>query len=437
MDNAPAPRKEAGAGALFEVQTVRSYVTQARNEHYIMRLKYQSFAGIALTLLAVGGFSGCGQDPQAQQRPAPPPPAVTVAAPIERTIVDQDEYVGRFVAVDAVEVRARVSGYLDKIHFKDGQMVKEGDLLFTIDKRPFQTALDQARATLQRARAELAFAEGDLERASQLVRDKTITQQTFDQRTQVKRVAEANVAAQEAAVRQAELDLQFTDLRAPVSGRIGDRRVSVGNLVTGGTSGTTTLLATIVSTDPIRFEFTFDEASYLRYERLAANGDVSAKRNDIAARGGSTPVRLKLIDESDFIHVGRMDFIDNVIDRSTGTIRGRAVFANAQGIFTPGMFARVQVPGSAPYTALLIPDRAIGSEQARKFVYVVRPDDTVVQKYVQLGQLSEGDRVIKSGLEPSDRVIVEGLMRARPGLKVNPQVAPAPASAAAGTAAQR
>ena len=262
----------------------------------MMRLKYRSFglppAALALTVLAA-----CGQNPQPQQA-APPPPAVTVASPVQRTIADHDEYVGRFVAIDAVEIRARVSGYLDKIHFKDGQMVKEGELLFTIDKRPFQTTLDQAKATLQKARAELAFAEGDLERAAQLVRDKTITQQTFDQRTQVKKVAEANVAAQEAAVRQAELDLQFTDLRAPVSGRIGDRRVSIGNLVTGGAGGTTTLLATIVSTDPIRFEFTFDEASYLRYERIAANGGVAAKKDDIAARGGSTLVRLKLIDEN-------------------------------------------------------------------------------------------------------------------------------------------
>lgn len=400
----------------------------------MIRPKYWRSAGIAVAVFAIaGGLAGCGENAQ-QQKSAPPPPAVTVAAPIQRSITDFDEYVGRFVAIDSVEVRARVSGYLDKIDFKDGQMVKEGDLLFTIDKRPFQTALDQAKATLEKARAELAFAQGDLDRAAQLVKDKTITVQTFDQRTQVKRVAEANVAAQEAAVRQAELDLQFTDLRAPVSGRIGDRRVSVGNLVTGGTSGNTTLLATIVSTDPMRFEFTFDEASYLRYERLAANGDANARRDDIAARGGSTVVRLKLIDEKDFSHVGRMDFVDNVIDRSTGTIRGRAVFANANGIFTPGMFARLQVPGSAPYTALLIPDTAIGSEQARKFVYVVRPDNTVAQKYVELGQLSDGNRVIKSGLEPTDRVIVEGLMRARPGIKVTPQAAPAPASAPAGTA---
>jgi len=400
----------------------------------MIRQKYR-VSGSALVLVVCALVAGCGQQQPQQQQAAPPPPAVTVATPNERTITDHDEYVGRFVAVDAVEIRARVSGYLDKIHFKDGQMVKEGDLLFTIDKRPFQTALDQAKAQLERARAELAFAQGDLDRASQLVRDKTITQQTFDQRTQVKRVAEANVAAQEAAVRQAQLDLEFTDLRAPVSGRIGDRRVSIGNLVTGGTTGNTTLLATIVSTDPIRFEFTFDEASYLRYERLAAKGNVNTSRDDLAARGGSSVVRLRLIDEKDFVHVGRMDFVDNVIDRSTGTIRGRAVFANAQGLFTPGMFARVQVPGSAPYTALLVPDTAIGSEQARKFVYVVRPDNTVVQKYVELGQLAEGERVIKSGLEATDRVIVEGLMRARPGIKVTPQVAPGPASA--GTTARK
>jgi len=400
-------------------------------EPQMIRRKYRLSVSIASAVIVAAALSGCGQNPQ--QQSAPPPPAVTVAAPIERTITDHDEYVGRFVAVDSVEIRARVSGYLDKIDFKDGQMVKEGDLLFTIDKRPFQTALDQAKATLEKARAELAFAQGDLDRAAQLVKDKTITVQTFDQRTQVKRVAEANVSAQEAAVRQAELDLQFTDLRAPVSGRIGDRRVSVGNLVTGGTSGNTTLLATIVSTDPIRFEFTFDEGSYLRYERLAANGNVNAARDGIAVRGGSSLVRLKLIDEKDFSNIGRMDFIDNVIERATGTIRARAVFANAAGILTPGMFARIQVPGSAPYTALLIPDTAIGSEQARKFVYVVKPDDTVAQKYVELGQLSDGDRVIKSGLEPTDRVIVEGLMRARPGMKVNPQAAPAPAPAS-GTA---
>ena len=208
---------------------------------------------------------------KSQTKAAPPPPTVTVARPVTKTVVDQDEYVGRFVAVDAVEVRARVSGYLEEIHFQDGQLVNKGDLLFTVDRRPFENAC-AGQASLAQAKANLAFAEADLARGQSLVGGSTITQQTFDQRTQAKRVAQANVSAQEAAVRQAELDLEFTELRAPVSGRIGDRRVSPGNLVTGGTTGTTTLLATITSIDPIRFEFTMDETSYLRYMRTAETG---------------------------------------------------------------------------------------------------------------------------------------------------------------------
>ncbi|MGA9082523.1 MAG: efflux RND transporter periplasmic adaptor subunit, partial [Pseudolabrys sp.] len=204
--------------------------------------------------------------------------------------------------------------------------------------------------------------------------------------------------------------------RAPVNGRIGDRRVSPGNLVTGGTGGNTTLLATIVSIDPIYFEFTFDEASYLRYERLARTGQ------DIASRNASVQVALKLIDENDFNHEGRMNFVDNVIDRSTGTIRGRAVFANPNEVFTPGMFARVRVPGSPPYEALLVPDAAIGTEQARRFVMVVDAQDTARPKYVTLGQLtSDNLRVIKDGIGPDDRVVVSGLMQARPGQKVRPE----------------
>jgi RND family efflux transporter MFP subunit len=382
-------------------------------------------AALAVAALVL---AGCGQGQQPARAPAPPP-TVTVANPVKRVIVDHDEYVGRFVAVDAVEIRARVSGYLDKIHFTDGQAVNQGDLLVTIDRRPFQTALDQARANLAQAKANLAFTESDLGRAQQLVRDRTITEQTFDQRTQAKRVAEASVAANEAAVRQAELDMQFTELRAPVSGRIGDRRVSPGNLVTGGT-GTTTMLATIVSTAPIRFEFTFDEASLLRYERL------SKQSKEGEAWGAATPVMLMLIDEKDFSHRGRMDFVDNVIDRSSGTIRARAVFPNAEGLFTPGMFARVQVPGSLPYEALLVPDAAIGTEQARKYLLVVGDDNVVKQQYVTLGQVEGAMRVIKSGLAADDRVVVNGLMRARPGGKVTPQEQGAAPSAGAGSQAK-
>jgi RND family efflux transporter MFP subunit len=377
---------------------------------------------LALALLV----AACGDG---VKQAAPPPPAVTVAHPVRQKVSDFDEYVGRFVAVNSVEVRARVSGYLENVHFTDGQNVKEGDLLFTIDKRPFQNSLDQARAQLAQAKANLAYAEADLVRGQQLVRDKTITDQTFEQRQQAKRTAEATVQANEAMVRQAELDLQFTELRAPVAGRIGDRRISPGNLITGGLAGNTSLLATIVSGDPIRFEFTFDEGSFLRYERIARSG------TDVASRGASVPVMLKLLDEKDFGHRGRMDFIDNVIDRGTGTIRGRAVFRNLDGIFTPGMFARVQVPASPPHEALLVPDAAIGTEQVRKFVYVVGPDNTVSQKFLVLGQLSDQLRVVKEGLHPEDRVIVNGMVRAKPGAKVTPEGPGAPPAGKAPAAA--
>jgi multidrug efflux system membrane fusion protein len=375
----------------------------------------RSIVALSLATLVVG----CGDS--AQKQAAPPPPSVTVAKPVKRTVSDFDEYVGRFVAVNSVEVRARVSGYLESIHFKDGQTVKQGDLLFTIDKRPFQNAVDQARANLNAAKSNLAFTEADFTRGQQLVRDKTITDQTFEQRGQAYRNSQASVAGAEAALRTSELDLEFTELRAPVNGRIGDRRVSQGNLVTGGTGGNTTLLATIVSTDPIRFEFTFDEASYLRYERLAKSAPAN---DDIASRGtgSGTRVSLKLIDEKDFSHEGSMDFVDNVIDRATGTIRGRAVFANPNGVLTVGMFARVRVPASPPYEALLVPDVAIGTEQARRFVTTVNAENVVTPKYVTLGQvLPDGLRVIKDGLGPDDRVIVNGLLRARPGQKVTPQ----------------
>src|SRR5262252_7103346 len=241
------------------------------------------------SLLASSLLAGCGEAPK---QAAPPAPAVTVAKPVQRTIVDQDEYVGRFVAVDMVEIRARVSGYLEKVHFRDGQTVKQGDLLFSIDKRPFQNALTQAKANLALAKSNVTFTEADYQRAQQLLRDRTISEQVFDQRAQAFRNAQASVNANEALVKQAELDLEFTELRAPVAGRIGDRRVTEGNLVTGGTAGNTTLLATIVSMDPIRLEFTFDESAYLRYERLSSDG------KDMTGRGGNVLVALKLIDES-------------------------------------------------------------------------------------------------------------------------------------------
>ena len=371
----------------------------------------RTLAAVAIAWASL--LASCGE---AQKQAAPPPPKVTVAKPIKRTIVDQDEYVGRFVPVDVVEIRARVSGYLDQIHFTDGQIVKQGELLFTIDQRPYQNTLEQARANLETAKSNLAFTQSDLARGQQLVRERTISEQIYEQRSQAFRNAKASVAANEAMVRQAELDLEYTELRAPITGRIGDRRVTQGNLVMGGTGGTT-LLATIVSIDPIRFEFTFDEGALLRYQRLATG------RGEVAGLGG-TPVRIKLLDETEFSHPGRVDFVDNVIDRASGTIRGRAQFSNADGLFTPGMFARVQVSASAPYQALMLPDAAIATEQARKFVYVIDQDNIARLRYVTLGQAVDDLRVIKDGLTDGDRVVINGLMRVRQGQKVTPEEQP-------------
>jgi RND family efflux transporter MFP subunit len=371
-----------------------------------------------LTILGLGLaiLSACSDTGKAPAPAAPPPPAVTVAKPQIRQVVDEDEYVGRFVAQNSVEIRARVSGYLEQVHFKDGAYIKQGDLLFSIDPRPFRNTLDQARANLEQARSNAVFAESDFGRAQLLAREKTITDQALDQRAQSLRNALAAVAANEALVRQAELDLQFTELRAPIDGRIGDRRVSPGNLVTGGTTGNTTLLTSIVSLDPIRFEFTFDEAAFLRYKRIRPQATDATAQPTVA-------VQLKLIDDKSFSHQGAIDFIDNVIDRSSGTMRGRAIFDNKRDLFTPGMFGRLKVSGSLPYQAFLIPDAAIGTEQIRKFVYVVGADDVVTMKYVVPGPMSDGLRVIKEGLAAEDRVVVNGLMRVRQGAKVTPSEA--------------
>jgi len=375
----------------------------------------KSVSRLMVLLLLAAALAACGETQSQPKAAVPAPPVVTIAKPVRKMIADQDEYVGRFVAVESVEVRARVPGYLAGIHFQDGQMVKAGDLLFTIDRRPFQISLAQTQASLAQAKATLAFAESDLARAQGLAIGTVITQQTFDQRTQAKRIAEASVAAQQAAERQATLNLEFTELRAPVSGRIGDRRVSIGNLVTGGTSGNTSLLATIESIDPIRFEFTLDEASYLRYGQFTEDSVRAANR------GLTLPVKLKLLDELAFSHEGKIDFIDNAIDRSSSTIRARAVFANRDGRFTPGMFARVRTAAAPPKNELLVPDAAIGAEQVRKFVLVVDAENVARPKYVTLGPVVDGLRVITQGLTPDDNVIINGLMRTRSGGKVTPQ----------------
>ncbi len=366
------------------------------------------FAGILILTLG-----GCNQR-QSQIRAAPPPPAVSIANPLAKEVVEWDEYTGRFDAIDIVEVRARISGFLDEVKFTDGAIVKKGDLLFVIDPRPFQRILDRDRASLQGARVQLEFAEKDLDRAKPLVANATISQQVFDQRTQAVRTAQANVLSAEASVRSSELDVEFTRIVSPVTGRISRKLVSEGNYLTGG-SGSGTLLTTIVSIDPVYFYFDVSEADFLKYQRL---GSIAIQSN---TRLSEIPVELALQTDEGFPYTGRMSFIDNRIDPNTGSLRVRAVFENPHQLFQPGLFARVRLAGSTKFNAILLPDVAVATDQSNRFVFVVAEDGTVSSKPVVLGPVIDGLRVIRSGVSVADWVIVNGVQRARSGIKVKPE----------------
>jgi len=367
---------------------------------------------ILLSSLFVSAVMLAGCDKPAATA-APPPPPVTVASPLQKSITEWDEYTGRFQAVETVEVRARVSGFIDSIRFNEGQMVKEGDLLFVIDQRPYQIAVEQAKADVERAKAKLEIASLDVQRATPLVRSQALTEREFDTRKSTERDAGGQVASAEATVRQAQLNLEWTEVRAPTTGRVSDRRVDRGNLITGGQTGAT-LLTVIVSIDPIHFVFDGAEADFLRYLRLAAAGARPSSR-DV-----QNPVSVRLADEADFGHHGRMDFVDNALNAKTGTIRGRAVFENKDGLLTPGFFGRLRLFGGE-HDTLLVPDAAVASDQSRKIVFTVANDGTVGTKLVELGPIVDGLRVIRSGLTPTDRIVIDGLQRARPGQKVKPE----------------
>ena len=363
-----------------------------------------------ILLLAGDLLAGCGDKPPAV---AAAPPPVTVARPLQKKITEWDEYTGRFTAVNTVEIRARVSGYIDSIHFKDGQAVKQGDLLLVIDPRPYRLAVEQAKADVERANAKLEIASLDVQRATPLIQNQTLTGREFDTRKSAQRDATGQVASAEATLKQAALNLEWTEVRAPISGRISDRRVDAGNLVTGGPSGAT-LLTVVVSQDPIHFIFDGSEADFIHYLRLAAAGTRPSSR-DV-----QNPVSVRLADETDYQHEGRMDFVDNAVNPKTGTIRGRAIFDNKDGLLTPGFFGRLRLFGGE-HDALLIPDTAIASDQSRKIVFTVADDGTVGTKLVELGPIVDGLRVIRSGLAPTDRIVIDGLQRARPGQKVKPE----------------
>jgi RND family efflux transporter MFP subunit len=372
-----------------------------------MRLKRSaSLSGVLAAFLAV--LSACSSEKAA----APPPPAVTVAVPLMREVVDWDDYVGRFEAIESVEVKPRASGYLQAVHFRDGDFVRAGQLLFTIDRRPAQARLDQARAQLARAEATLVNARTELARSRTLAADRAASVEEVEQRTAAVRAGQADVAAARANMRSQSLDLGFTRVLAPISGRISDRRVDPGNAVTADE----TVLTTIVSTAPLHFAFDGSEALLLRYQRQ--NG----------GRPGSE-VRIRLQDEGQYAHAGRLDFVDASINAGAGTIRARAIVPNPDGFLRPGMMGHLRLAATPPYRALLVPDAAIVTDAARRVVYVVDRQNKVAVRPVQLGPLTGNLRVIRGGLGPRERVIINGLQRAMPGQPVQPRQGRIPAPA--------
>jgi RND family efflux transporter MFP subunit len=369
-------------------------------------------------------LAACG----AQAPSAPPPPKVTVVQPVVREIMEWDEYTARLDAVDSVEVRPRVSGYLQSIHFQDGSTVKKGDLLFSIDPRPYDAAFRRTQADAEMAKSRLELARKNFARAGHLLASHAISQEESDIRQSNVRQAEAALEEAQAAVDAAKLDVEFTQVRAPVAGRVGRKLVTEGNLINGGVGTQGTLLTTIVSLDPIYAYFDADEGSVLKYSRLARTGQRPSSRDH------RNPVRLALADETGFPREGVMDFVDNQVDRGTGTVVARAVLPNPDLSLLPGLFARLQLPGSGLYRATLLPDEAVGSDQSQKFVFVVDGEGTAQYRAVTVGPLVDGLRVVREGLTPEDRVVVRGLQRVKPGVKVDAQTESIPSTPLANAA---
>jgi RND family efflux transporter MFP subunit len=377
----------------------------------VLMRSLRPFAGFILAVLVLPLIG-----PAAAQGTGGAPPQVTVAKPIVKDIMEWDEFIGRFEAVDQVDVRARVSGYLQQVHFKDGTTVKAGDKLFTIDQRPYQAALQQAEASVTSAQVRVEFTQSDLDRAEQLRRTGNITDQLLDQRRSNFLTARADLDRARAAVQQARLDMEFTEITAPISGRISRKLVSEGNLV----NANQTVLTNIVSLDPIHFYFDVDERSYLAYARMGQDGTRPSSRDN------PNQVFVATTNEREPNRPGRMDFVDNRLDAATGTMRGRAVFENKDLYLTPGLFGRIRIMGSGLYKGVLVPDEAIGNDQDRRVVFVVGPDDTVSMKPVRPGPRIDGYRVIRTGLTGDETVVVNGLMRVRPGIKIAPQMTTLP-----------
>ncbi|HEV8341912.1 MAG TPA: efflux RND transporter periplasmic adaptor subunit [Candidatus Binatia bacterium] len=382
------------------------------------RSRWFLLLGLFMLLVGIGWFAfgpaWSLTNNKRQQTSAAALPKLTVSRPVVREITEWDEYTGRLESTETVEVRARVNGYLQSIHFKDGQVIKRGDLLFVIDPRPYQAELDRVTAELQLAQARLELAKSDYARAQKLLQFRAISQEEADTRLATERQVQESVEAARAGVKGTKLNVEFTRITAPITGRIGRKLVTEGNLINGGTAEST-LLTTIVSMDPIYVYFEADERSYLKYVRLSQNGKHPSSRE------AKNPVYLSLADEKGFPRKGYTDFVDNRLDSNTGTMRIRAIFPNPDLTLTPGLFGRVRLLGSGKYQAVLTPDEAIGSDLSQKFVLVVNEENIVEQRAVQLGPIINGLRVIREGLKPDDWVVVNGVQRTRSGMKVDPQ----------------
>lgn len=380
---------------------------------------------VAAILFSALATAACSRAESKAPAAAPPAPAVTVTTAATGDVTDFDEFTGRFEAVERVELRPRVSGYIDAVRFVEGKEVQKGEVLFVIDPRPYRMELQRAQGDLARVKAQAALALSESQRAEKLLASRAISQEEHDQRISQNSQALAEISAAQAAADAAKLNLEFTQVVSPIAGRVSRAAITAGNYVNAGN----TVLTSVVSLDPIYVSFDGDEQSLLKYQDRVGGSGFGAGAKLGAAPG---PVFVGLANESGYPHQGQLNFLDNALDPNTGTIRVRALLENHDRRFTPGLFARVRLPGSAHYQATLVPDAAVGTDQDRRYVLVVGQDDTVEYRPVELGATHEDQRVIRTGLKPGERVVISGLQRARPGTKVSPQQAPEPATANAG-----
>src|SRR5271170_5123408 len=374
-------------------------------------IRINNLCAASLAACAALTFGGCAKSGGPG---AAAPPQVSVAPVLEQRVKDWDEFTGRLQAVETVEIRPRVSGYIDKVVFTEGSLVKRGDLLFLIDPRPYQAETDRAAADVKRYKTALDLARIELSRVQKLKDSGAVSEEELDERKSTVAQAEANVAGSEAALEAASLNLNFTRVTSPIAGRVSRAEVTRGNLVTGGSNGGT-LLSSVVSMDPIYLYFDADEQSYLRYAQLARDGKRASSRD------AGNPVQIGLANEAGFPHPGIMDFVDNQLNPQTGTIRARAVLQNKDGQFTPGLFARVQLLAGGEYPAILIEDRAVNTDQNQKYVLLLGAGNKIEYRKVTLGRVIDGLRVVREGLKPGDVIVVNGAQRVHPGVTVTPQ----------------